>query len=183
MNRGKNLLLIISPVVVTFLIYGFILFFLFQQGYSPSLFIRAGSQYVDTSVPVDLIPNNIGYDGQFYYGLSIDPVFNNNPSHGITLDYPHYRQQRIIYPVLVHLLSFGNSNLIPGMLIVVNFLSICILAALGGLFAQQNGKSPWYGLLFSLYPGFFVTFTRDLVEIVAGVFLLATVLAIYKKTT
>ena len=172
---------IISPIVITLIIYGYILLTVLKLGYSFSSFIYAGDQFVEKNVPIDILINKPGYDGQFYYALATEPFTNTNPVNGVTLDKPHYRQQRIIYPLLVHFLSFGKTENIPITMIVVNLVSICVLAGFGSIYAIQIGKSYWFGLAFSLFPGFLYTFTRDLTEILAITFLLAAIVALQRK--
>ena len=43
-----------------------------------------------------------GYDGQFVYRLALDPFTHAVTAHGITLDNPAYRQQRIATALLAH---------------------------------------------------------------------------------
>ncbi|HEX6477870.1 MAG TPA: hypothetical protein VF043_03425 [Ktedonobacteraceae bacterium] len=102
---------------------------------------------------------NAGYDGQFYYQIAHDPL------HAAPfLDKPAYRYQRIVYPLLVAALSFGQAGLIPYMLLLVNFVSIVLGTE---LFARQLIKknlSPWYSLAFGLYFGQATAFLFDLTE-------------------
>lgn len=166
------------PVIATLFVYSYFLFFVIDHGFTFSTFIAAGDQFVDASVPIQIQENTTGYDGQFYYRLAIHPLSNQNPAYGITIDSPHYRQQRILYPLIVHILSLGRMETIPVMLVLVNLTALCVMAALGGLLAMRCGKSPWYGLAFSLFPGFYISFSRDLTEILAITFLLAAVFSL-----
>jgi hypothetical protein len=43
---------------------------------------------------------------------------------------------------------------------------------LGVLLARQSHRPDWYGLLFALWPGFYISLTRDLAEITSSAFLL-----------
>jgi hypothetical protein len=100
-----------------------------------------------------------GYDGQFYYQIA------RNPFHAAPyLDHPAYRHQRILYPLLVAVLSLGQASLIPYMLLLVNFVSIVLgTELLARLFIKQN-LSPWYSLAFGLYFGQTTAFIFDLTE-------------------
>src|SRR3954447_9864368 len=67
-----------------------------------SRFVSAGDQYCDpTATPEALFvaKNSSGYDGQFYYRLSLAPFSHRAIERGIRFDSPPYRSQRIIYPL------------------------------------------------------------------------------------
>lgn len=169
--RKLDSLIILFPVVATLFGYSYLIYCYFNQGYSFESFIVAGAKFVDASVPVPRSTTTAGYDGQFYYRLAIDPFSNENPDEGITLDYPHYRQQRILYPLIVHGLTLGQPKAIPAALVAVNLLALGLIAGLGGYTALRLGKSAWFGLAFALFPGFVVSLTHDLSEILAITFL------------
>src|SRR5437870_36042 len=95
-------------LVVVALLYGsFISLRLAEQHADPSAFVTAGDRFCDPQqVPFNLrvLPTSDGYDGQFYYRLALDPFTRTRTAFGIQLDLPAYRQQRIIYPLLVWVL-------------------------------------------------------------------------------
>lgn len=153
---------------------------LYGHGYGPSYSVTAGDQYSDPN----LVPKNLqvlrhspGYDGEFYYRLALNPFTSSVTEFGVTLDYPAYRQQRIIYPLVVWTLSLGQPDLVPGMLILVNYIGLCLLGWLGGLYAQSLKHHAFWGLVFPLYPGLLLTLLRDLAEILAMCLLLASLLS------
>ena len=89
----------------------FVLLRLRAHGYDPSYFVTAGDQFVDVArAPgsLSILKNSSGYDGQFYYRLALDPFTGRQTDFGITLDLPETRQSRIVYPLLVWLLSPGR---------------------------------------------------------------------------
>src|SRR3984893_1910126 len=89
-----------------------------------------------------------GYDGQFYYQIARDPL------HAAPfLDKPAYRYQRIVYPLLVAILSVGQAKLIPYMLLLVNFVSIVLGTEVFARLLIKKNLSPWYSLAFGLYFG------------------------------
>ena len=80
------------------------------SGFDASYFIVAGTDYVDahaTPTPIALQPGQ-GYDGQFFYRYSLSPSDFSKQAHGVTVDHPAYRIQRIAYPLVVWLLSMGD---------------------------------------------------------------------------
>jgi hypothetical protein len=98
-------------------------------------------------------------------------------AHGIRLDNPAYRQQRIGYPFIVWMLSLGHVEWIPALLVAVNILAAAAMAAFAGAFAKKFGLHALWGVIVPLYPGFVLTFSRDLSEIVAASFAMGAIWA------
>jgi len=145
-----------------------------------SLFVIAGGVNVDaTKVPAGLtvIPKIGGYDGIWFYRLAINPFTSVQAAHGIRIDNPPYRQQRIGYPFIVWMLSLGRVTWIPWLLVIVNILAAAAMAAFAGAFAKRFGLHALWGMIVPLYPGFVLTFSRDLSEIVAAAFAMAAIWA------
>lgn len=174
-------MLMTTVMVAAFVYAGFLHLQLSKHHYDFSAFVTAGDVYVDSAAaPSDLrvIQDSAGYDGQFYYRLALAPFTDVRTDFGITLDQPAYRQQRIVYPLLGWLLSFGQPALAPAALMLVNFLALCALAWLGARYAQMIGLHAVGGLVFPLFPGFLLTLSRDTSEIVEIAFLLAAALCL-----
>ncbi len=91
---------------------------------------------------------NPGYDGQFYYQIARDPLHATQ-----FLDKPAYRYQRIVYALLVFVLSAGQTALVPYMLLLVNFVSIMVSVEIVARLLTKYGLSPWFSLAFGLYFG------------------------------
>ncbi len=91
-----------------------------------------------------------GYDGQFTYAIAFDPV------HAAPrLDVPGYRYQRIVHPVLVRLLSFGQEPLIPWLIVLTDLVALAAgTAALERLLMTER-VSRWYALVYGLFGGIF----------------------------
>ena len=146
-----------------------------------SLFVIAGGPNVDAQkVPANLtvIPNIGGYDGFTFYRLALDPFTSTRTAFGITLDNPSYRNQRIAYPFLVWMFSLGQARWVPVMLVGVNIAAAAMMAAFAGAFSKRIGQHALWGLMLPLYPGFVLTFSRDLAEIVASMFAMGAIWAI-----
>jgi hypothetical protein len=138
-----------------------------------SLMVVAGGGGVDASkTPPGLTvdPNSGGYDGMMFYRLALDPFTSVQTAYGVKLDAPAYRQQRILYPLIVWALSLGNAEWVPALLVIVNLIAIAVMAFAAGAIAQQYGLDPLWGVLVPLFPGFLITFSRDTSEIVACAF-------------
>lgn len=140
-------------------------------------FIVAGDHFTDpAAVPGDVhvLHDSTGYDGQYFYRLALDPLTDKVTDHGITLVSPAYNQQRIAYPTLAWAASLGGRpGLLPAALIGVNLLALFALAWAAAVLAKDLGRSPAWGLIIALYPGFWITLARDLTELVAAAGLVA----------
>ncbi|HEY6295061.1 MAG TPA: hypothetical protein VIX15_05300 [Streptosporangiaceae bacterium] len=121
-------------------------------------------------------PNQAGYDGQFYYRLALDPFDWARTAYGITMD-QSYRYTRIGYPVLAWLISFGQHQLVPYVLVLVNLFGVAAMAVLGGMFARASGRHALLGLAFAAYFGLVISVGRDTAEPVAEVCMLGGLLA------
>lgn len=134
----------------------------------------AGGIHVERDAP--------GYDGQFVYRLALDPLTTRRLDHGILLDTPTYRQQRIVLPVLAWLVSGGgNPTAVTWALIGLNVLATGALAAIGARLARDHRRTPWWGLALALAPGFAVTLAADLNELVAMAFATGGLLAVRRR--
>src|SRR3954452_15747288 len=101
----------LAPAIVIAICYIALLIPLLQKrGGDVSRFVIAGGQDVDASkVPPGLtvIPNIGGYDGIWVYRLAINPFTRVQAAHRSRTHNPPYRQQRVMYPLIVWLLSLG----------------------------------------------------------------------------
>ena len=159
-NRG-----VAGAVAVTALLYGLLIFGrLALHDFDASFFVTAGYTFCDPSLaPQGLrISTRHGYDGQFYYRLALDPFTNERVDYGITIDNPPYRQQRIFYPVLAHILALGRTSWVPWSMILVNYLAVCGLAFSAARFAELFAMPAIYGLAIPFFPGVLLALDRDL---------------------
>jgi hypothetical protein len=171
---------LVPAIVVAICYVAFFLPLLRTRHGDVSLFVIAGGPNVDASkVPPGLtvIPNIGGYDGLTFYRLALDPFTRVQAAHGIRLDNPPYRQQRIGYPFIVWMLSLGHSAWVPALLVGVNIIAAAAMAAFGGAFAKKFGQHALWGVIVPLHPGFVLTFSRDLSEIVAASFAMGAIWA------
>jgi hypothetical protein len=148
-----------------------------------SLFIMAGHVYTHRAqLPrgLRLVPSD-GYDGQFYYRLALDPFNWHTTAFGITMD-QSYRYTRIGYPVVVWLLSLGQHQLVPVVLVAVNLLAVAAMAVLGGMFARESGRHALWGLALAAYFGLVISVGRDTAEPLAEACMLGGLLA-YRRAS
>jgi hypothetical protein len=150
---------------------------------SLSRFILLGSGRTGYTNPAQLPrgvvlgdPNQAGYDGQFYYRLALNPFNWARTAYGITMD-QSYRYTRIGYPVLAWLVSFGQHQLVPYVLVLINLFGVAAMAVLGGMFARASGRHALFGLAFAAYFGLVISVGRDTAEPLAEACMLAGLLA------
>ncbi len=134
-------------------------------------FVRVGGHF-DPRVGGE----EMGYDGQFSYQIAKDPLHAWN-----YVDIPAYRYQRILFPMIVRVVSIGHELLIPWAMLFVNFVAL-----VGGVYILERillhfNKSIWYALIYGLYVGTLLSFRLGLNEILAYVFVLFGVLTWFQK--
>ncbi len=103
-------------------------------------------------MPIAILPNSFGYDGEFYYRLALDPFTAKKIDYGIGLDDPPYRMQRIGYPLLAWAVSLGNARILSWVMISLNLAGLGLIARAGAGIALRAGAPAWAGTLAALYP-------------------------------
>jgi hypothetical protein len=147
------------------LIYGLWLAFTVPQSHNGRDFIIIGRSFAQRHAAgssLRIAPpyyNASGYDGQFYYYIALDPV-QARPH----IDNPAYRYTRILYPIVARLLAFGQPDLIPYALITVNWLALAGGTLALAAWLRRKALSPWFALVYGLYPGLLSALHRDLTE-------------------
>ncbi|HEX9163289.1 MAG TPA: hypothetical protein VF980_16400 [Thermoanaerobaculia bacterium] len=171
----------VTTATIAALLYGTFVFFVWKaRDRDVSRFIVLSAQSVDEKqVPSGVTVSHKvgGYDGTAFYRLALNPFTRQRTEFGITLDAPPYRQQRILYPLLVWLLAAGHVSLVPWLLVAVNIAAVACLGGAGSILAVRIGQHPLWGLLFALYPGFVYSVSRDLCEPLACAFGIAAMAA------
>src|SRR5262245_17047846 len=102
----------LGVAALTLLAYGgFILMQLAGYGGDITRFVVAGPHFippqVGATVGLSVISNGTGNDGQFYYLLALNPFSPHVALPGAHYDWPSYRAQRVLYPLVVWALSLG----------------------------------------------------------------------------
>jgi hypothetical protein len=138
------------------------------------LFVMAGHTYAQQA-NLPHVPSK-GYDGQFYYRFAMNPFNWHQTAYGITIDH-NYRYTRLGYPIVAWILSFGQHNLVPTVLVVINLICVGIIGWLGGKFARESGRHALWGLLFAAYFGLVISVGRDTAEPLADACMLGGLLA------
>jgi hypothetical protein len=102
----------------------------------------------------------IGYDGQYYYFLALDPRHAKDYM-GAKAGYIYSRP---LYPALARVASLGSTKRLPDAMLAVNLAAIALGTLALALWLRARRYSPWFALLFSAYPGLIFCVARDLTE-------------------
>ncbi|HEY8316650.1 MAG TPA: hypothetical protein VIG35_07285 [Gaiellaceae bacterium] len=116
-----------------------------------------------------------GYDGQFNWGIAIDPLargyihqrFDNAP----------YRYGHPLYGWLGWLASGDTARAVPTALIAIGLAAMFAAGALAAGLGRVLGGSGWEGLFVALNPGLIFSATHDLTEPLSTALMLAGLLS------
>jgi hypothetical protein len=156
----------------------------FAGGTDFSYFFTAGTDFVDSqSTPHPVVTmEGQGYDGQFFYRLAMDPFNWDKTANGVTIDYPSYRVQRIGYPFLAWLFSFGGIPvMVPFALWLVNLLSFAGIIYYFKRIAEKFRADSWFHFVPLLVCGIYMSVAKSLSEVTELFFFLAAFHAILDK--
>jgi hypothetical protein len=148
-------------------------------GYPPGAWPDSGDYLIGPGTPKELVVHHgLGYDGRFLYRLAIEPFTTRVTGHGITLDNPGYRQQRILTALLAHLVS-GVPGVSTALAIILVNAAAVVLALVVGVRLAEALRLDWrWGLLFGLPACLPRSFALDLTEPVEWAALLCALLAV-----
>jgi hypothetical protein len=110
------------------------------------------------------------YDGQFYWGIAVDPLAIGN-LHG-AFDKASYRYGHPLYGWLGWLLSAGHARAAVAGLTAAGLLSVAAAAVAASTLGIASGRSAWIGLFVALSPGLIIAASDDLGEPLAVALLL-----------
>ena len=140
-----------------------------RSGGDPLVLARLGTRYSQGD------PSGTeGYDGQFVYYIATDPDPERVASK---LDVPAYRYQRILLPLLARLLSLGNAEALPWVLLGIGVLSQALGTWVVARLLLHYNTRPWIGLSYGLWAGFTMAVLVDLPEPLAFALIAAAILA------
>ncbi len=130
-----------------------------------SRMICVGSRFLPpggVSEEVHVIHRSVGYDGQFFYYIALNPFADNKDLQHF--DKPAYRLRRIGYPLLAAVLSLGQTSNLPYTLVMANVLAIIFTVVLLALFAKKNHHDPRLALFYVFSGMLLIPLARDLAE-------------------
>jgi hypothetical protein len=115
------------------------------------------------------------YDGQFYWGVAVDPLATGDVHQAF--DKASYRYGHPLYGWLGWLVSAGRPRAVPAALAALGLASLAAGAALAAALGLARGRSGWEGLFVALNPGLVGAAVHDLGEPLAVAVLLGGVAA------
>jgi hypothetical protein len=132
------------------------------------------------SVPAHVVSKGeLGYDGQFFLALALDPCLSQ-PGSIASLDNPRYRYRRILYPLFAFMLSLGRKAWIPYLLVLVNAACMVGIVFPSALWFRDEGDSSWWALFVLGITGGWTVFFLSTADLLAG-FLLILSLTVYLR--
>lgn len=163
-----------SVLIISIFYLLYILLFIGKFNYNLSSTIELSERHLgqfEGTLPHNLVVqvNSEGYDGQFYYMMALDPSLEK-------VHIESYFLQRILYPLLASILSFGIASIIPFSLLLLNYASIILSSYLLMLIIKKYQANLNLVLLWALNVGFLICVIRNLTE---PLMILFVVMAIY----
>jgi hypothetical protein len=116
-----------------------------------------------------------GYDGQFYWGIGIDPLATGYIHQ--RFDNASYRYGHPLLGWVAWLLSADQRRAVPGALLAACLVSMFAAGAAAARLGQRLGSSGWEGLFVALNPGLIFAATHDLTEPLSAALMFAGLLA------
>ena len=121
--------------------------------------LHLGEHYLkDRSfLPDEIKLEKQGYDGQFFFYMSQDPLARKGA--WVNIDSPSYRYQRILLPVIMYGLTGGDRNTLPAAMILFNITCLlgCLIVVLYWL-KELGASRLWAMFLFFNYGVFYPAF-------------------------
>ena len=115
------------------------------------------------------------YDGQFYWGIAVDPIATGDVHQ--SFDTASYRYGHPLYGWLGWLFSAGQARAAPAALAAIGLVSMLLAGIAAALLARAGGGRGWAGLFVALNPGLLYAASHDLAEPLCALLLLGGLLA------
>lgn len=161
--------LLVAAVAAQLAVFGGNLTGFVQFGSQSSAFTRAPAGALFRSVS--------GYDGQFFYMQSTDPLLlHDSTVRLMAAGGAGFRLQRGAYPALAGALALGHRSALPFTLLTINIVTVLALAIGLALYARRRDWPARWMLAISLTPGLFLPVLRDLSDPMATAGVLAGLL-------
>jgi hypothetical protein len=142
-------------------------------------FVHVGRQMLEESTTsTEITPalgwqSQVGYDGQYYFALAVDPRqaedYMPRGIAGIVYSRP-------VYPALAGVFGASATTAVPYAMLILNLLAVGAGTLAVASWLRRRRASPWFALLYGLFPGLIFCVFRDLTEPTA--FALVTVAAV-----
>jgi hypothetical protein len=102
------------------------------------------------------------YDGQFYWGIAVDPIATGDVHQ--SFDTASYRYGHPLLGWLGWLLSAGQARAASAALLGVGLVSLVVGAVAASLLGQAFGRRGWEGMFVAANPGLLYASVHDLAE-------------------
>lgn len=155
--------------------------------WNPTLFVGFGeedwstTQYADERLDYELLlrPHQ-GHDGKFFFVQANDPLLLDPASNAANLDYPIYRSQRMLYPLLAGALGLSGPHGAVWGLLIVNVLAMAFGTWAAARIAMRLGGSALWGLSFAANLGLLYALTSDTADVVAAALAFGALAFLYR---
>ena len=114
--------------------------------------------------------DHAGYDGQFYWGIGVDPLATGRVHH--FFDKASYRYGHPLYGWLGWLFSAGRAHAVPLALAAIGLGSLFVAATAAAAVGFGRGRFGWEGLFVVFNAGLISAAGHDLAEPLAAALLL-----------
>lgn len=153
-----------------------ILFSLILGDWNFSVFCNFGDKTDISKFPMKIIifKDTLGYDGQYFCRMSIDPFDILKKSIGVEFESHSYRYSRIIYPLIAWLFSLNIPWIAILNLLLINIISIFLIYHFGKKYFKFN-----FLILFLPFIPFVIS--RNTAEILSIIFVLCSIINFKKK--
>ena len=172
-NPEISNLLIGAIAVISVIIY----FYYFKFSGNITGFFRIGSVLpLSPFLSPDqtfIFQDELGYDGQQFLSLALDPFLQDLDTLE-SLDHPAYRYRRILYPLLSYLLGFGNSHVIPYVMVAINAIAILLIIWVTGLYFKSYSAKVNQALFVLTIPGVWIVLSLSTSDLLAALFLVCS---------
>jgi len=123
--------------------------------------------------------SNVGYDGQYYFALALDPLKAKNY---MPPDDAGFVYSRPVYPALAGALGYRSATAVPYAMLLLNLLAVGAGTLAVAAWLRRRRRSAWFALLYGLFPGLLFCVFRDLTEPLAFALVALGGLAIDRPT-
>lgn len=142
--------------------------------WDPTIFVGFGEdanatrQYAEERLGEIVLRPYHGHDGKYFFVQANDPWLIAPGENAEILDFPRYRSQRMLYPMLAGGFGALEPVQIAWSLMVVNVVAMALGTWGSAALARRMGGSPWLGLAFALNIGFISVIIIDGAGILAA---------------
>ena len=132
---------------------------LIPYGMDPTIFVAFGDESpVQIAYARELLGEvttrpSFAHDGKYFFAQANDPWYLDPEQHAAVLDWPAYRGQRMLFPMIAGGFGLFAPGVVVWSMLVTNLLAMAIGAFLGAKLAALWGGPTWLGLLVPLNIG------------------------------